>query len=239
MDYDNLANEYARHRRLHPGVLRDILVSGAVTDRSTVCEVGCGTGNYITAIQSATGCSCLGVDPSDEMLSRAKAQSQSVDWRKGKAEDLPIAKGAMDVVYSVDVIHHVVDRAAAFAQAFEALKPGGRLCTVTDSDEIIRRRLHSHYFPETVPVELQRYPAVSDLRTLMQEAGFVEIAEKFVEHETQLSDIQAYRDKAFSSLHLISDDAWQRGIARMEQDLRSGTMRVVSRYILVWGTKPN
>jgi ubiquinone/menaquinone biosynthesis C-methylase UbiE len=237
-DYERLAAEYARHRRLHPGVLRDILVTGAITSRSAVCEVGCGTGNYITAIQFATGCACLGVDPSVEMLSRARAKCGNVQWRKGKAENLPIGNGTMDLIFSVDVIHHVSDRVSFYSQAFQVLKSGGKLCTVTDSDWIIRERPLSHYFPETVPIELQRYPAISDLRTLMQEAGFAEMTENLVEHEMPLPDIQAYKDKAFSALHLISDAAFQRGIARIEHDLKSGPVPIVSRYILLWGTKP-
>ena len=59
LDYDKLAAEYACHRRLHPGVLREILAAEVVTSRSVVCEVGCGTGNYVSAIQSATGCACV------------------------------------------------------------------------------------------------------------------------------------------------------------------------------------
>jgi hypothetical protein len=52
-----------------------------------------------------------------------------------------------------------------------------------------------------------------------------------------LSDIQAYRDKAFSALLLISEAAFQRGIERMEQDLSTGPIPCVSRYLLLWGTK--
>ena len=171
LDYDKLAAEYRRHRQIHPDVLREILATGAITARSQVCEVGCGTGNYITAIQSATACGCLGVDPSDEMLSCARAQSKNVEWRKGTGEDLSIPRGVMDLVFSVDVIHHVLDRSSFFSQAFRVLKPAGKACTVTDSEWIIRHRPMSHYFPETVPLELRRYPPIGELRTLMQEAG--------------------------------------------------------------------
>src|SRR5262245_52646841 len=152
LDYDKLAAEYGRHRRIHPPVLREILELGPITASSQVCEVGCGTGNYIAAIQSATGCCCIGVDPSDEMLARARAQSENVEWRKGTGENVPLARGVMDVVFSVDVIHQIADRVAFFSLAFQALKPAGKICTVTDSDWIIRQRPLSHYFPETVPL---------------------------------------------------------------------------------------
>ena len=58
-----------------------------------------------------------------------------------------------------------------------------------------------------------------------------------VEFRSPLADIQAYRDKAYSSLHLIPEDAFQRGIAQMEQDVRRGPIPCVSRYTLLWGSK--
>jgi hypothetical protein len=72
----------------------------------------------------------------------------------------------------------------------------------------------------------------------MAEAGFGAVEDTVVEFAYLLSDIQAYRDKAFSSLHLISDRAFRAGIARMEGDLRDGPIPCVSRYLLLWGRKP-
>jgi hypothetical protein len=72
----------------------------------------------------------------------------------------------------------------------------------------------------------------------MEKAGFADITEHLVEHETPLRDIEAYRDKAFSALHLISAADFERGIARMEHELKTGPIPIVSRYVLLWGTKP-
>jgi hypothetical protein len=71
----------------------------------------------------------------------------------------------------------------------------------------------------------------------MERAGFGEIAETRVAFPYQLTDVQAYRDKAFSALHVISEVDFQRGIARMEKDLHRGPIPCVSRYLLLWGTK--
>ncbi|MFX1475966.1 MAG: hypothetical protein ACFFCO_10900, partial [Promethearchaeota archaeon] len=67
--------------------------------------------------------------------------------------------------------------------------------------------------------------------------GFVKLAETTVEFTYLLTDIQAYKDKAFSCLHLISKEAFQRGIAEMEQDLEAGPIQCTPRYLLLWGTK--
>jgi len=237
LDYDRMAADYAKHRGIHPGVLHDLLTTGHIEAATRILEVGCGTGNYIAALHSAAGCPCYGVDPSEEMLSHARERSDGIDWSVGRGEDLRHEPGAFDLVFSVDVIHHVSDRAAFLHEVYRVLRSGGRACTVTDSEWIIRNRLTSHYFPETVPAELERYPTMDQLRRLMEGAGFDCISEHAVEHGFELSDIQAYRDKACSCLHLIPRPAFERGIERLERDIAGGPVHAVSRYVLLWGAR--
>ncbi len=236
LDYNTLAAAYARNRRVHPGVLRLLMETGRISDASDLLEVGCGTGNYSIALCEATGCRAAGVDPSAEMLAVAQSRTQAIDLRQGRAEALPFTNNGFDLIFSVDVIHHVAERAAFFREAARLLRPGGRLCTITDSAEDIRRRrpLSSH-FPETVAVELARYPRIETLRGEMAEAGFTPIWSETTEQPYLLTDIQGYRERAYSSLHLIPDDAVQRGIARLEHDLRDGPIAALSLYTLVWG----
>jgi ubiquinone/menaquinone biosynthesis C-methylase UbiE len=238
IDYDKISTEYARHRQVHPGVLKDLLSTGGVSSVSKVLEVGCGTGNYIVAVASLAGCACWGIDPSGQMLSRARERASQVHFQLGRAETLDFSPDFFDLLFSVDVIHHVDDRPRCFREAHRVLRSGGKICTVTDSEWIIRHRQPlTTYFPETVEPELKRYPRIVQLREFMEQAGFGEIVETTVEFPHQLTDIQAYRDKAFSALHLIPQAAFQRGIARMEKDLSSGPIPCVPRYLLLWGTK--
>lgn len=234
LDYDQLAAEYARHRRVHPGVFQALAEVAAPEDR--VLEVGCGTGNYVIALQERLGCACKGIDPSRKMLSQARARSEIIDFRQGYAEQLSFEPHSFDLVFSVDVIHHVGDRQAYLNEAYRVLAPRGRLCTATDSAWIIRHRQPlSTYFPETVEPELARYPRIAELRAQMAQAGFDGITEHTVACSYRLYDIQIYRDKAFSALHLISDEAFRRGIERMEHDLRDGQIECTPRYTLLWG----
>lgn len=239
MDYDRLAAEYALHRRTHPEVLRHLLEDGRLTAASRVLDVGCGTGNYALGLEEAVGCECWGIEPSAEMLAKAEARTASGRFREGRAERLEFPDGCFDLVFSVDVIHHVSGRRDHYREAARVLKPGGFVCTVTDSEEIIRHREPlSTYFPETIEVELSRYPRVEELRTLMEGAGFGGLREEVVETCHALTDIQRYRDKAFSSLHLIEPEAFDRGIRRLEADLREqGSVPWWSRYVLLWGTR--
>jgi len=83
IDYDKIVSDYARHRRVHPKVLEGLVTTGGIGAASKVLEVGCGTGNYIVAVQGLVGCSCWGIDPAEQMLSvggdgLAKNQTSSV-----------------------------------------------------------------------------------------------------------------------------------------------------------------
>jgi SAM-dependent methyltransferase len=236
LNYDTLATAYARNRSVHPGVLAGLVETGAVTDASHILEVGCGTGNYLIALHEATGCRGAGIDPSSEMLAVARSRTDALYFRQGRAEALPFTPPGFDLIFSVDVIHHVEERVAFFREAARLLRPGGRLCTVTDSAEDIRRRVPlSSHFPETVGVELTRYPAIETLQAEMAGVGFASIRTETTEQPYPLTNIQGYQERAYSSLHLIPDDAFQRGIARMEQKLQAGPIAALSLYTLVWG----
>jgi ubiquinone/menaquinone biosynthesis C-methylase UbiE len=237
INYDALAVDYAQHRQLHPGVLQDLITSSPIEPNSRVLEVGSGTGNFNGAIQSSCDCFCFGLDPSAGMLSRARVRSERVNFQIGRAEALGYRSGFFDLLFSVDVIHHVGRPLHYFQEAYRVLRPGGKICTVTDSAAIIRRRQPlATYFPETVEQELRRYPRIAHLRQMMERAGFSAIIEKEVEVQREVKDIRAFEDKVFSSLQLISAEAFQRGIARMRQDLLAGPILSVSRYLMLWGT---
>lgn len=238
VDYDLLARDYARYRQVHPGVLANLIQTPALAPASQVLEVGCGTGNYITALHRTVGCAGWGIDPSAQMLAQGRARAAAVDFRPGQAEWLGYPEATFDLLFSVDVIHHVQDRAAYFHEAYRVLKPGGWLCTVTDSAAILRARQPlSVYFPATVAVDLQRYPAISDLRARMENAGFGDLHEVTTEFAYPLTDLEPYRNKSYSCLHLIPAAAFAQGMARMEQDVQRGPIPCVARYLLLWGTK--
>lgn len=239
LNYDQAADEYAAHRQIHAGVFQDLCERGRLRVDSSVLEVGCGTGTYVCALVKRLGCAAYGLDPSVGMLAHAYAQSDWVAWVQGRAEALGFADEAFDLIFSVDVIHHVADPAAFYRQTARLLRPGGRLCTVTDSADIIRHReILSGYFPETIEIELGRYPRITQLEAWMAAAGLVVSRTVTVEAPYQITSSQPFSDRAYSSLHLIPEDAWQAGLARLERDLARGPVHGTARYACLWGGKP-
>lgn len=233
VDYNALAAAYAQHRGVNPEVL--VRLSRTLSRDSRVLEVGSGTGNYIGEIEKLHGCRCVGVDPSLEMLTRARSRGGTVTYHQGPAEDLSLPDAEFDLVFSVDVVHHMTDRRRAFREAFRVLRPGGKLCTVTDSEWVIRHREPlSVYFPETVNVELARYPRIDVLTRDLASVGFSSIVDELAEFSYELTSAAPYRARVFSSLLFIDDDAFQRGLARLDAALQKGPVPCTSRYTLVW-----
>jgi ubiquinone/menaquinone biosynthesis C-methylase UbiE len=173
------------------------------------------------------------------MLAHALARPEAVAWVRGCAEALCFMGSSFDLIFSVDVIHHVVRKSAFYRAAARALRPNGRLCTVTDSEQIIRRReILSGYFPETVAIELKRYPTLAQLQAWQEAAGLKESEMVIVEQPYDLASVEPFRAKAYSSLHGISEEAWQAGLARLERDLENGPIPTTIRYACVWSRKP-
>ena len=237
VDYEQIAAAYATGRTIHPGVfasLQRAIAAGGPELR--VLEVGSGTGNYIGALQAATGCVACGVEPAPAMLAVAASRWPDVTFLPGFGEALPLPDAAYDFVFAVDMIHHLADGAAYYGEARRVLAPGGRICTVTDSARIIATRCPlTVYWPETMAVELRRYPPAVQLWRWMADAGFRVAGEEAVEFHYLLYKSDPYRERAYSCLRLIDDTAFIRGLAHLEADLARAPIPCSARYALLWG----
>jgi ubiquinone/menaquinone biosynthesis C-methylase UbiE len=238
LDYDALTAEYSTYRKVHPDVLLQLFDALRDKDHPCILEVGCGTGNYIRSIQAVLECDAWGIDPSAGMLTAAAERNQDVHLAQAYGENLPFTPGQFDFVFNVDVIHHVRGLTEFYAEMGRVLTPGGILCTVTESSELIRTRVPlSSYFPETVSHELERYPHIEKLVGLMISCGFEEIHQEVVRFPYLITDAGPFESRAFSTLHLISEEAFQRGLARLRADLEHGPVAACSHYLMLWGKR--
>jgi SAM-dependent methyltransferase len=192
----------------------------------------------VVALINTTGCHGWGIEPSDGMRRHA-AFHQRLEVLEGSAERLPFDDDFFSLVFSVNLIHHIVDRLAYFLEAKRVVVPGGMVCTVTDSTEMIRNRKPlSQYWPSTATVDIKRYPTVGSLLDNMSQVGFFDLATREIRIPFSVSDSSLYRDRAFSCLHLISEAEFRQGLARLESDLREGPVNGLGEYVCIWGKVP-
>lgn len=98
----------------------------------TVGDLGTGTGG-VAATLAPFVARVVGVDRSAEMLEAASSRVEAlpnVELRSGELEALPVADGELDLAIMSLVLHYVVEPGEAVAEAFRALKSGGRLLMV-------------------------------------------------------------------------------------------------------------
>ncbi len=98
----------------------------------TVIDLGSGAGNDCFVARAETGelGKVIGIDFSDEMLSKALLNAQklgytNVEFVKGDIENLPLPSQVADVVVSNCVLNLVPDKGKAFDEIFRILKPNG------------------------------------------------------------------------------------------------------------------
>lgn len=100
----------------------------------TVLDLGCGAGFDLLQAASAIGPigRAIGVDMTAAMLDKARANAallglSNVEIREGYLEALPVDDASVDLVISNGVVNLCPDKAAALAEAYRVLKPGGRM----------------------------------------------------------------------------------------------------------------
>ena len=209
MFHADLARAYAAHRKVDQAVVEALRARAPVGRSSRALEVGCGTGNHVVALHEATGAWCCGIDPSEAMLAIARRHSAAFPFVRGVAESLPFRDDGLDLVFFVDVMHHLRDPALALVEAFRVARPGASVCVATEDEAGIRARLHSRYFLEVVPVELARYPPIDGLCAVMEACGGARVERQRTLSLYPVTDIAPYSERAFSSLHRIPDEAYR------------------------------
>lgn len=107
---------------------------GQLSPGEHVLDLGSGSGfdSVLAAMQVGPDGRVVGIDMTPEMLDKSRKSAarmgfQHAEFHEGVIESLPVEDESFDVVISNGVINLAPDKEQVFAEAFRALKPGGRL----------------------------------------------------------------------------------------------------------------
>ena len=254
-NYDTIAAGYDRRYALHDYAgVRETLLNfiGGDAVPAAILEVGCGTGHWLAALGAqrradAVGATpageplLMGVEPSHEMLTLARAAAPRAVLVRAVAEALPWRDATFDRVYCINALHHFSDRIRFFAEARRVLRRGGGLLTIGKDPHAERDGWWVYdYFPETLDIDRQRFARVRTLRGELAAAGFA-WAESFEcdRIESAISAQEALTtgvvDRAYTSqLTVLSDEEFEAGVARIRAaDANAGgQLRLIADFCL-------
>ena len=201
-------------------VLEALVEMGDLAGRR-VLDVGCGTGAPASALRDR-GADVSGVDASAEMLREAHARGLPRDrFVHGRAEALPFPDGAFERTLMRLVAHHV-DRSRAFAELHRVLEPGGRAVVATLDPDGFDGFWLDEIFPEVGAIDRARFPSEHRLVEELGAAGFANVAATR-HHErgslTRAEALERVRGRFISTLRLLDEETFARGLARAERDL--------------------
>lgn len=202
------------NRRLWTAIFRNWMPGAR-----TIVDVGAGVGLYSTILAEAfADAEVIAVEPSERMRAVAESEHRHarVRYVAGRAEAIPLAAAAADGVLLSNVIHHVDDRPAAAAELHRLLRPDGTVLLRGTLRDSLRLNPHWSFFPGALEIAEANTPTLADVVGLFTEAGFHHVASDTVEQPTA-HDLSAFAERialrAISSLELLDDDAFERGVA--------------------------
>ena len=148
-----------------------------LSNRSSVLEIGCGSGGYAVHLAKSVGCRILGLDINAEGVRNANvlAEQTKVGTKAGfqqvdVSQPLPEKDDTFDAVYSNDVLCHVRHRAQVLANLFRVLKPAGRFLF---SDALVIGGLVSHEEIATrSSIGMYFFSPPGENERLIKQAGF-------------------------------------------------------------------
>lgn len=110
-----------RNRYYHNQIKK--YISLIIPQSSKVAEIGCGTGDLLSAMQPSEG---LGIDFSEQMVNLAKKKYPELKIVKDDIEELKV-EGKYDYIILSDLLHNLLDVQLAFKHLKKLCNPGTRI----------------------------------------------------------------------------------------------------------------
>lgn len=148
-----------------PEMLFDRMAELGLSNADQVLDAGCRDARHSIVLAQRFGCSVLGIDPVSYNIARAKQAiaehdlAQRVRVEEGRIEAIPAPDAHFAFIWCRDVLTHVPDLRAAFAECARVLKPGGRMLVYqTFATELLEPREAARLYPDLAVVSANMSP---------------------------------------------------------------------------------
>lgn len=258
VDYDTVASDYDRRTRQGSylagiGPALQGLARRVGADR--LLDLGCGTGQSLRGLAAdrRPAPRLFGLDFSAGMLAQARHLDPTYRLTQASAPAPPFVVASFDLVFCVHAFHHFPDKAQVVQAAYELLRPGGILAIVNVDPHACQPGdwWLFDYFDGVRETDLRRFPPLAAQEAMLRDAGFEQIHSPVVQYiEESVSgeaifDSYWHRKDSCSQLILLSEEAYQAGLARIRARLAQAkavgetvTFRTRLENRMCYGLKP-
>lgn len=223
MDYDKLASTYDSVRVVRNTIVKMLISEIESRKIVSILDFGCGTGSYLKCLNSALPYLKLyGLDQSIVMTEISKTNNPDVVIANGSDRHIPFWDGSFEMIYVVNVIHHIANLNLLFSEFSRVLSSKGCICIVTESKKQLKNRYLATYFPTAFDIDQTRFYDVSAIALVAKESGFIcENLYEVNECPTACISkdfINIVKSKGYSVLHLISEMSYEAGLRSLMDD---------------------
>lgn len=257
--YNKIGTDYNRTRKADPLLTEKLLFHLNPNKKGTYLDIGCGTGNYTNELQKS-GIKCIGIDPSEKMLGKAKLINSEIEWKVGSAEQTRLPTNSVDGIIASLTIHHWYDLQKGFSELHRILKPNGKIVIFTSIPKQMKGYWLNHYFPKMLLDSMIQMPTLSQVETAMTNNGFTinsndiydikpDLEDKFLycgKHNPELYFDPKIRHGISSFSSLANKTEIEQGLLELRKDIDNGRIKSIIKsyendfgdYLFVIGKKP-
>lgn len=239
MNYNGIAFNYAETHNVNIKILYELISYFNPAKKVRVLDFGCGTGNYLYAINQRTSYELYGVEPCDDMRFYAINKNPNISIKKGNHHNIPYIDNYFDFIYMTNVVHQVPDINQMYREFMRVLKPNGIVCICTENKSQLLTKYWIKYFPSIILSDLKRFPSILKLEKRACQNGFcvVKITKTSDFRRTTITNflMKQVLYRSMSVLNLVSDYEYNIGKRRMLRDKEHNKKFISNRgYTFVW-----
>ncbi|MFD3002577.1 class I SAM-dependent methyltransferase [Pontibacter toksunensis] len=242
--YDNIGINYNQTRKADKYLTSRFLHHLEPKKDKLNLDIGCGTGNYTNELQKR-GFQFIGIDPSTEMLGRAREKNKEIDWRLGTVENTGISNNLVDGIIASLTIHHWDNLKQGFSELNRVLKVNGNVVIFTSTPKQMKGYWLCHYFPQMLSDSILQMPSYETVKSAMLQSGFEitntekyfvlpDLEDKFLycgKHSPELYFDKEIRQGISSFLSLANRGEVEKGLAELREDIDSDKIdKIINSY---------
>jgi ubiquinone/menaquinone biosynthesis C-methylase UbiE len=229
-DYAKIASTYDENKeRLN--IPKDLLIESQLSEfpEIRILDIGCGTGNYLSAQQqfykeTHKKIQWIGIDPSPDMLSIAVDKCADTQFIQSEIETIPPFQERFHLITSHFSFHHFIDKHRALKNIARSIENNGIFKYQNIVPEYMSKWWVYHYFPESYFEDQHRFWDLDLLTYELGKYGF-ETTQSISITKTNRSTQQILDDserRDTSQLAMIEDRIYFSGLKRIKEDSANG-----------------